>query len=72
VIKATKLFSGVMVTKVLKLFTAGIVRWKSNFDHTLLLKLPPINCERALLVFFCRVVVSRKWPQFWEIRLRGA
>lgn len=51
-IKATKLFSGVMVTKVLKLFTAGIVRWKSNFDHTLLLKLPPINCERALLVFF--------------------
>lgn len=41
-----------MVTKVFKLFTAGIVRWKLDFDHTLHLKLPPINCERALLVFF--------------------
>ena len=41
-----------MVTEVFKIFTAGIVRWKSIFDHTLLLKLPPINCERALLVYF--------------------
>ena len=44
-----------MVTKAFKLFTAGILTWKSIVDHILLYEHPPINCEiqdRFLLVYF--------------------
>jgi len=55
-----------MVTKVFKLFTADILAWKSDFDHTLLFEQPPVNREsqaRFLLVYI--VVISCKSLHFF-------